>query len=183
MNEIVMVKKSERRERSLPNVEYRVVAEKSNYIQIFNKNVLPIWIGIDKEFLIYKKMNKKPISKIIEVGKIRKFALSDIQAQDSAFDIDLGDTVEITVIGKVVRSADAGENLFAFSREFAVESQDAFVKSIKKWEAEKAEVKNDEDQIEEDIEGLKKAGVKDKVSINAFRTGRRQVLKEKAKVH
>ena len=118
------------------------------------------------------------------MGKVKEFALSDLQEADPDFNIDLGDTVEITVIGKVVRSADAGENLFAFSREFAVESQDAFVKSVKKWEAEKVEdVKSDEDKIEEDIEVLKKAGVKDKVSINAFRTGRRQVLKEKAKVN
>ena len=128
-------------------------------------------------------MNKKPISKIIELGKVRKFALSDLQESDPDFNIDLGDTVEITVIGKVVRLADAGENLFAFSREFAVESQDAYVKSVKKWEAEKEEVKSDEDDIEEGIEGLKKAGVTDKVSLNAFRTGRRQVLKEKAKVN
>ena len=128
-------------------------------------------------------MNKKPISKIIQLGKVKEFALNDMQESDPAFNIDLGDTVEITVIGKVVRSADAGENLFAFSREFAVESQDAYVKSVKKWEAEKEEVKSDEDDIEEGIEGLKKAGVTDKVSLNAFRTGRRQVLKEKAKVH
>ena len=117
------------------------------------------------------------------MGKVKEFALNDMQESDPAFNIDLGDTVEITVIGKVVRSADAGENLFAFSREFAVESQDAYVKSVKKWEAEKEEVKSDEDDIEEGIEGLKKAGVTDKVSLNAFRTGRRQVLKEKAKVH
>jgi hypothetical protein len=118
------------------------------------------------------------------LGKVKEFALTDEQSQDQKFDVDLGDTVQIVVVGKVVRSADTGENLFTFSRQFAVESQDAFVKSVKKWEAEKVEdVKSDEDKIEEDIEVLKKAGVKDKVSINAFRTGRRQVLKEKAKVN
>lgn len=96
-------------------------------------------------------MNKKPISKIIQLGKVKEFALNDLQESDPAFAIDLGDTVEITVIGKVVRSADAGENLFAFSREFAVESQYAFVKSVKKWEKEEQE-KAEEDSRENDIE-------------------------------
>jgi hypothetical protein len=99
-------------------------------------------------------MNKKPISKIIQLGKVKEFALSDLQEADPAFNIDLGDTVEITVIGRVVRSADMGENLFAFSREFAVESKDAFVKSVKKWEAEekeKAEEDSRENEVEADI--------------------------------
>jgi len=87
-------------------------------------------------------MNKKPISKIIRIGKIKEFAITDSQAMDPAFDLDLGDTVMITVVGKVTRSADAGENLFAFSREFAVDPDYAYLNNVKKWEEadkEKAE--------------------------------------------
>jgi hypothetical protein len=99
-------------------------------------------------------MNKKPISKIIRLGKVKEFALSNLQEADPAYDIELGDTVEITVIGKVAKSADAGENLFSFSREFAVDPKDAFVKSVKKWEAEekeKAEEDSRENEVEADI--------------------------------
>ena len=83
--------------------------------------------------------NKKPISKIIKLGKVREFALTDSQSQDPKFDIELGDTVTITVVGKVIRSADAGENLFTFSREFAVNAEYSFLSNVKKYEAEEKE--------------------------------------------
>lgn len=113
--------------------------------------------------------NKKPISKIIRLGKIKEFAITDSQANDPAFDLDLGDTVSITVVGKVARSADAGENLFAFSREFAVNPDYAYLNNVKKWE-----------EVEKEKAEKEASEVDDPVSANAIKVASRKA--EKAKV-
>lgn len=74
------------------------------------------------------------MSKIIELGKVREFAMTDEQARDPKFDVDLGDQVTIKIVGRVTKSADAGENLFTFSRRFSVVPDYSFLDNVKKYE-------------------------------------------------
>lgn len=93
----------------------------------------------------------KPLAKIIKVGKVKEFSITDSQMLDSAFDMDLGDTVKITIIGKVEKSQDAGENLFTFSRYFDIDVKTAYLNSVKKFEKSEKEQAEADSTIEDPV--------------------------------
>jgi hypothetical protein len=77
---------------------------------------------------------EKPNSKIIDISKlkIKAFALSDEQSEKTQ--ISLGDVITIEVKARVIRCADEGENLFAFSKVYEVDQPIAYMTGIKPYQ-------------------------------------------------
>jgi hypothetical protein len=99
---------------------------------------------------------EKPIAKIIDISKlkIKAFALSEEQAEK--YGINLGDVLTIEVKAIVVKKADAGENLFAYSNVFEVDKPVAYLTGVKKYEEILREREAQEKEEQEKVAAFKK---------------------------